>query len=177
MNMRMEVVFIACILFLWGAFPLFAADTTVTGEVTILPFNVTIERSITKDLSTPREKISHAQKVTREVATLAAFAAIDYSQSMAMFSDSRYYELNPLLGKRPNSGEMLRFGLIGIGLFTILAYYLPEPWRQIAVDSIIASEQFNIEDNRRIYQGWSQSGPPQRNRIIGGVPIVICFRF
>ena len=72
---------------------------------------------------------------------------------------------------------MLVFGAIGIGLTYLVADTLPKPWRQILLDSVIASEKMNIEENHRAYTGWNASGPPVRGRLINGIPIVVCIRF
>ena len=112
------------------------------------------------------------------MAAITSMALIDYTQSVSMFSGSDgYYELNPLLGKKPGKTDMMAFGVIGLGIFYFLENNLSDPWRQIVVDSIIASERLNIEDNRRIRDGWNTDGPPIRGRTFNCVPIVISFRF
>ncbi len=118
------------------------------------------------------------EKIHQELAVISSFALIDYYQSRQMYFDGQgYYEMNPILGPAPTRASMIGFGLAGIGVFYILATTLPEPWRQLAVDSIIASEQLNIQDNRRLYQGWNTEGPPLRGRTVDGIPVLVSFRF
>jgi len=115
---------------------------------------------------------------TEELALLISLAAADYQQSVDMFYHSDgYHEINPILGTNPSRASMLVFGAIGIGLTYLVADTLPKPWRQIFIDSVIASEQLNVEENHRAYTGWNVSGPPVRGRLINGIPIVVCIRF
>lgn len=115
---------------------------------------------------------------TEQLALLISLAAADYKQSVDMFYNNEgYHELNPILGTNPSRSNMLAFGVIGVGLTYFVADTLPKPWRQIFIDSVIASEQMNIEENHRAYTGWNASGPPVRGRIINGIPIVVCIRF
>lgn len=155
-----------------------AADLGSRGESSILPYSVATDLNISKGLSTPRYILSSSQKTNQELAVLSSFALIDYTQSVSMFYKSEgFYEMNPALGKKPSRQNMALFGLIGVTVFYALAKTLPDPWKQIFVDSVIASEQMNIEDNRRIHQGWNNGGPPVRGRSFNGVPIVLSFRF
>jgi hypothetical protein len=154
-----------------------SADRNIIGELTVLPYSVSVDRNISKELSTPRYVVTRDQKMMQSVAVLASFAIIDYTQSVSMFYGSEgYQEMNPLLGSKPSRGSMAAFGIIGVGIFYLVSDYLSEPWRQIFADSIIASERMNIEDNRRLYQGWNTDGPPIRGRSFNGIPIVISFR-
>jgi len=154
-----------------------AAERTVAGELTVLPYTVSVERNNFKELSTQRYDITREKIVKQEVAALASFAVIDYVQSVAMFYGSeKYRELNPLFGSKPSRNSMALFGIIGVGLSYLIADTLRDPWKQIFVDSVLASERLNIEDNRRVYQGWNTEGPPIRGRSFNGIPIVISFR-
>jgi hypothetical protein len=154
-----------------------SAERGVVGELTMLPYSVSIERSISKEFSSPRYSVSREGKIGQETAVLTSFALIDYTQSVSMFfGGGRYRELNPILGKKPSRGSMALFGIIGVTLFYLVADSLSDPWKQVFVDSIIASEQMNIEENRRVYLGWNTDGPPVRGRSFSGVPIVISFR-
>jgi hypothetical protein len=154
------------------------ADLSNNAEPTVLPYSVATDLNFTKGLSTPRYILSSSQRTNQELAVLSSYAIIDYTQSVAMFYGSDgFYEMNPVLGKRPTRQSMALFGLIGVSVFYALAKTLPDPWKQIFVDSVIASEQMNIEDNRRVHQGWNNGGPPVRGRSFNGVPIVISFRF
>lgn len=115
---------------------------------------------------------------TADFALLMSFAVIDYNQSVNMFYQSQgYYEVNQVLGKGPTRGDMIAFGMIGVGLTYLLSDMLPEPWNRILIDSVIASEKRNIEENRRVYSGWNTEGPPLRGREMNAIPIVISLRF
>lgn len=154
-----------------------SADRNSERDLAIFPYTITVERTLLTELSSPRYVVSKREKLGHETAVLTSFALIDYTQSVAMFYGSgNFRELNPLLGSKPSRNSMALFGLIGIGLFYLVADYLNEPWKQIFVDSIIASEGMNIDDNRRVYQGWNTTGPPIRGRSFNGVPIIISFR-
>jgi len=154
------------------------AEKNFTPDIMLMPHSLSIEQKIANELSTPRYTLSKEQKVREELGVIASFACIDYDQSVTMFyKNEGYYELNPILGSRPSRGSMMAFGAIGTGLFYLFANNLSEPWRQVVVDSIIASERMNIEDNRRVYPGWNTDGPPLRGRIFNGVPLIISLRF
>jgi hypothetical protein len=154
-----------------------SAERNVTGELIVLPYSVSAERGIMQEFASPRYTLSREQNVGQGAAVLASFAVIDYTQSVSMFYGSgRYREMNPLLGSKPTKGAMIAFGVIGVSVFHLISSFLSEPWRQIFIDSIIASERMNIEDNRRVYRGWNTDGPPIRGRSFNGVPIVISIR-
>lgn len=119
-----------------------------------------------------------ADEISEQVAVIVSFAFIDYNQSVDMFFKSEgYHEVNPILGPSPSRGDLIAFGAIGVGLSYVIAETIPNPWKQIAIDSIIATERFNIEENRRAYQGWNTEGPPLLGRSIHSIPIMISFRF
>ena len=147
-------------------------------DIMIQSYPISIEQKIAKEFSTPRDPLSNEQKIKEELTILTSFAFIDYNQSVAMFfGTGGYHEVNPILGPKPSKGDMVVFGAMGIGLSYFLSATLSDPWRQIVVDSIIASERMNIEGNRRVYQGWNTDGPPIRGRFITGIPIILSFRF
>ncbi len=154
-----------------------SAERFAAGELTVLPYTVSVERYNFKGQSS-RQYAATREHITRqEVAALASFAVIDYAQSVAMFYGSnRYQELNPLFGSKPSRSSMALFGIIGVGLCYLVAETLSDPWKQIFMDSVIASERLNIEDNRRVYQGWNTDGPPVRGRSFYGIPFIISFR-
>lgn len=155
-----------------------STEINIMKELSVSPSAVSSEQNLRKELSSPRYALSPKQKVAQEMAVITSFALIDYHQSVSMFYGSDgYSELNPALGQNPTRQEMATFGVVGLGAFYLLANNLSEPWRQIVVDSIIASERMNIEDNRRISQGWNTNGPPIRGRLFNGVPLVISLRF
>ncbi len=121
---------------------------------------------------------ANAADSTEELVLLVSLAAVDYRQSVDMFYHSDgYHEINPILGTNPSRTNMLSFGVIGVGLTYLAADTLPKPWRQILIDSVIASEKMNIEENYRASTGRNAGGPPVRGREINGIPIVISLRF
>lgn len=120
---------------------------------------------------------SYAEEASPEFAILISMAVIDYRQSIDMFYHDDMHELNPVLDETPSRRSMLGFGAIGLGLTYLLADVLPEPWDRIIIDSVLASEKMNIEENRRAHHGWNTEGPPVTGREIGGIPIMLSFRF
>lgn len=180
MKTQTTVVAAATAVVLLMLFPTYAMpeERIITPDILIMPHPRSTEQKIANELSTPRYPVSKEQKIRKELAVVASFAFIDYNQSVTMFYKTEgYHEINPILGPKPSRGSMIAFGAIGTGLFYLLADTLPDPWRQVVVDSIIASERMNIEDNRRVYAGWNTEGPPLRGRSMNCVPIVISLRF
>lgn len=101
---------------------------------------------------------------------LAAYAAVDYGQSTeAFFKREGHYELNPLLNERPSRRDLLAFGAAGIALTWLAGEVLPHPWAQIVLDSALASEGWNIEDNVR-----AADHAPRR---INATPVIITLRW
>ena len=122
--------------------------------------------------------VALADDTAEQIAILASFAMVDYQQSVDMFfGNEGYHELNPVLGPYPSRGELLCFGTIGVGLTYLVAELLPEAWKGIVIDSVIATERLNIEDNRLVYKGWNTDGPPVRGRTMTGIPIVVSLKF
>jgi hypothetical protein len=155
-----------------------SAEQNIIGELAISPKAASREQNIMKELSTPRYAVAAKQKKAEELAIIASYALIDYSQSVTMFYKmDGYQEINPILGPKPSRASLFAFCVLGTGLFSIIADNLSDPWRQIFVDSVIATEQFNIEDNRRVYPGWNTDGPPVHGRLVNSVPIIISLRF
>lgn len=178
MNTRTTIAATAVVLIM--LFPTYAMpeERTITPDIMIQPHTPPMEQKIAKELSTPRYPVSKEQKVREETAVIASFVFIDYNQSVAMFyKNEGYHEINPVLGPKPSRSGLMAFGVVGAGLFYILADKVPDPWRQVVVDSIMASERMNIEENRRVYPGWNTDGPPLRGRLINGIPIVVSLRF
>lgn len=121
---------------------------------------------------------SAADTVTERLALVASLAVADYNQSVEMFfGNEGLHEINPILGTSPSRGDLIAFGLVGVGLTYLIYETLPPPWNRIAVDSIIASERMNIEENRRVYLGVNGDGPPVRGREMSAVPVMISLRF
>jgi hypothetical protein len=173
------VILIAISLVYYGAISdAVSAERNIPDESSVLPYTITVERNISKELSSPRYVVSGAEKLGHETAILTSYALIDYTQSVAMFygGSGNFRELNPMLGSKPTRRNMALFGIIGVGLFYLIADTLNDPWKQIFVDSIIASEGMNIDDNRRVQQGWNTGGPPIRGRAFNGIPIIISVR-
>ena len=115
------------------------------------------------------EKGSWSLRTTQFVA-LSSFMAIDYKQSCDMFyGSSGYYEINPILGKNPSRQDMLAFGAAGMGILWLVSETLPESWATVVIDSVITSEQWNIEDNVHVKNG--------EQRRINAVPLIVTVRF
>jgi hypothetical protein len=120
------------------------AEKNITDEVTIAPPLASTGRNITRELFPPRYAVSVEQKKAQEMAIIASYALIDYTQSVTMlYRMDGYREINPMLGPKPSRSSLITLGLIGTGLFYIIADNLSDPWRQIFVDSVIATEQFS----------------------------------
>ena len=178
MKTATKAAVIAALAFIFPTPYALPAEPSMTQDIVIMPYPVTTGRNSAKEFATPPSVVSKEQKIRDELAIITSFAFIDYNQSVAMFHKmDGYREINPVLGSKPSRGDMVAFGVIGIGLFSILANTLSDPLRQIVVDSIIASERMNIEENRRVFPGWNAGGPPLRGRFMNGIPIVISFRF
>lgn len=112
----------------------------------------------------------HANEHNQRIVELAVYSIIDYRQSTEMFFEREgYYELNPILGKEPTRQDMLVFGGVGIMLVYLLSDNLPEPWGTILLDSVITSEQKNIEQNQRLLNNFT--------RDYDSIPIMITIRW
>jgi hypothetical protein len=106
------------------------------------------------------------------LAQLTAYAFVDYDQSCDMFygiAGEHHVELNPILGEHPSRNEMLTFGFVGVGLAWVAGELLPAPWGRIVLDSMIASEGWNIEDNALVADG--------RHRRVPAVPVIVSIRW
>lgn len=113
---------------------------------------------------------SQADDSRESLTVLMAFALVDYDQSSELFYHrSGYHEMNPIMGKYPARADMAVFGIVGISAVYLSQKLLPKPWAQVVMDSVLASEQFNIQEIARIMQG--------EKRHIQGVPILLSFRF
>ena len=126
--------------------------------------------------------IAHASEQTEKLFILTAFAAIDYHQSAGWVTPGGgATELNPILETHPTRANMLTFGVIGIGATWLATQVLPKSWGNIVLDSVISSEQWNIEDNnmaengrRRLFQA---AGESYNFRRINAVPVIITIRW
>src|SRR5574341_507132 len=119
-----------------------------------------------------------ADDTAEQMALLASLAMIDFSQSVDMFYENEgYHEVNPILGQSPSRQDLLIFGAVGLCLSYALTEILPATWKQVVIDSIIATEKLNIEENRMVYKGWNTEGPPLRGRSMDGIPVMLSLRF
>lgn len=154
------------------------------GAVLVLvPVSVMADGLNTVALYTSSDKIARDRQITgiepapapvggsgTKLLVLSAYAAIDYAQSCEMFFDrAGYHELNPILGQYPSRRDMAAFGILGISAVYLSQELLPASWAQVVLDSVLASEQHNIEENTRLLQG--------ERRRINAVPIILSFRF
>lgn len=97
---------------------------------------------------------------------LAAISAIDYDQSVELFfGRDGYYELNPLLGKDPDRASLAAFGVVGLALVAALKDSAPD-W---VMDSIIATERWNVQENARAMA--------QGRRLFDAIPVILSFSF
>jgi hypothetical protein len=155
-----------------------AADGRSAEDAAVLSTWLEFDRRMTNGLSSSPHFTTREQAFRQDFGVLASFALIDYAQTTAMlYGSGGYHEINPLLGEHPSRGNLIVFGVIGSGLFYLIGRSLPDPWQQIFVDSVLSIERMNIEDNRRIHQGWNTDGPPIRGRSFNGIPIIISLRF
>lgn len=170
---------ILLVLLLLGAAPLGMADERGSSdELMVLASWLEFDQGNANGLSSSRYFFTREQTLRQNLGVLTSFALIDYAQTVAMLYGSEgYYEINPILGAHPSRGTLVAFGLIGSGLFYVIGRNLPDPWKQIFVDSVLTIERLNIEDNRRLHRGWNTDGPPIRGRSFNGIPIIISLRF
>lgn len=85
-----------------------------------------------------------------DIATLAVMAGIDFVQSKNNFKKG-HRELNPVLGRQPSDGDMLAFGIGGIAATYGIMKVLPDGrFRRLVIDSVLATERFNLIENRRV---------------------------
>lgn len=97
--------------------------------------------------------LSQATDNTDKLTMLAIQSFIDYHQTVKCL-DSGGIELNPILGKQPSKTELFTFGLVSNALvFGIDQYFAPSRFKTILIDSIIKTEQVNIEWNKQLLNG------------------------
>lgn len=89
-----------------------------------------------------------------KVLNLALYATIDYKQSTTMFYDlPNRKELNPLLGDKPSRESMMIFGAVGVAATYGISKFLPDgTFKNVLIDSILMTEKFNIEENKKTIQ-------------------------
>lgn len=100
---------------------------------------------------------ANAYKLTEtdlKVINLALYATIDYRQSVTMFYNlPNRKELNPLLNSKPSRESMMMLGAAGIAATYGVSKLLPDGiFKNVLVDSILMTEKFNIEENKRTIQ-------------------------
>lgn len=114
--------------------------------------------------------VSFADNKTKELLTLAVMAGIDYSQSKENIKKG-HIEINPLLGENPSNKEMAIFGIVCIGATYGVMNTMPEgKLKNFVMDSILATEQLNIEENRNVKQYGHRTFPKT-------LMIVLSFKF
>ena len=89
-----------------------------------------------------------------KVLNLALYATIDYKKSTTMFYDlPNRKELNPLLGDKPSRESMMIFGAVGVAATYGISKFLPDgTFKNVLIDSILMTEQLNIEENKKTIQ-------------------------
>lgn len=115
-------------------------------------------------------------ELNQKIVQLGTYGLIDYKQTATAIynppSGKRFVEINPILGERPERKELAAFGLGGIGIVYILKEALPDNWKkakEILIDSVLSTEQFNIEENQRVSSG--------QKRQAGVIPIILTIRW
>ena len=95
----------------------------------------------------------------RKLMTLASMALIDYQQSVQMFyKTDGFKELNPILGATPERQDLAAFGIVGLGIAYGINELMPEgKFKDFLFDSMLATEQFNIEENQRVMNTGKRS--------------------
>ena len=103
---------------------------------------------------------------SQKITCLAVLSIADYFQTVerVVNNPDRYEEKNPLLGKYPRKEQLALFGITGISTAFLISK-IENPIAQIAVDSIIASEELNVWINEHSHRGNNT------------VPIMIVARF
>ena len=106
-----------------------------------------------------------------KILALGIMSLIDYEQSTTMFFNRRgFSETNPLLGAKPGRENLAAFGLVGLTLVWGGSKLLSEgKFKNFVIDSIIATEKLNIEENREIMRYRN----PKYNRMM----LVLSFDF
>ncbi len=106
------------------------------------------------------QKLNYQQKLSY----LAVLAVVDYRQTVTsvVARPDQYQELNPVLGPHPGRKDLLIFGGAGIACVWAIAEYLPDGWiKPVIVDSIVATEQVNVRENRDVdLYGSRRTGMP-----------------
>lgn len=85
---------------------------------------------------------------------ISTMSLIDYHQSKKMFKSENFHELNPILSSRPTNEEMAIFGIVSLSFVYASSKMIEnDTVKKILIDSIIATEKLNIEDNKRVMDG------------------------
>ena len=103
------------------------------------------------------EKMDYSQKLTY----LAALAALDLKQTTDyIVTNKNNYEVNPILGPHPTHRDLQMVAMVGIASAWVFMKYFPEGVvKHVILDSVIASEQANIREDRDLYQHHKTSMP------------------
>jgi hypothetical protein len=62
---------------------------------------------------------------------LIGLKAVDYGQTRSISKDPAYYEINPLIGRDPSTGDVNRYFLASTVGHVLVAHFLPGKWRRI----------------------------------------------
>jgi hypothetical protein len=76
-----------------------------------------------------------------------ALHIMDWSQTLDIESDSRYYERNSILGKDPSRGRVNTYFATTLGLHWLIARALPPKWRSTFQAGTIAIQFGVVKDN------------------------------
>ena len=106
---------------------------------------------------------------TEKLMELAILTIADYNQSAYLLYDTKTIELNPMLSDHPDRVSLATFGIVSLSVTYFLSANMKKPWRDIFLDSVIASERMNVEENERMRHGLG--------RQISAIPIIISFRW
>lgn len=91
-------------------------------------------------------------EASEKTITLLAMSLIDFNQSVEMFygrGKGEFIEFNPLLNGKPSRESMILMGSAGITIYYAIEELVKEGfWKDLVLDSVLATEKLNIEDNR-----------------------------
>lgn len=92
-----------------------------------------------------------AQAQYEKTFSLINMAFIDYGQSVELIVKGNSNELNFFLGKKPKRRDLFAFGAASVSAFWLVEKYFGETkLGTILLDSILASEKYNIEENKQV---------------------------
>ena len=82
--------------------------------------------------------------------TFAALMLVDYKQTMDIKNRPGYYEVNPLLGRRPSDARIRNYFIGATVAHAAITYALPEKYRPVWQWGTIAVEGVVLLHNRSI---------------------------